>query len=63
MFYRREGKVGLGAKGLDGNGGFRLASGCGLRAGVGSWDSWIYMSGSKPVDMSRTGQFGFDIEM
>ena len=52
MFYRREGKVGLGAKGLDGDGGFQLASGCGLRAGVGSWGSWICVSGSKPVDMS-----------
>ena len=53
----------MGAKGLDGNGGFRLASDCGLRAGVGWWDSWVYVSGSKPVDMSGTGQFGFVIEM
>ena len=63
MFYRREGKVGFIAEGFDGDGGFQLASGCGLRVGVGSWDSWICLSGSKPVDMSRTGQFGFDIEM
>ena len=52
----------MGAKGLDGDGGFQLASVCGVRAGVGSWGSWICVSGSKPVDMSRTGQFGFDIE-